>query len=123
MRSEFSTSSLSSRNVVLFRIPHYLQLQYFIVIFYTVSFTASCNVEFRNFDFLISGKKSNNPVESDALVPSGRPSSAIIPFNLFFRMFVTFQNKLDGKLGKGDQKFSSNAWNWEFPLLKFISYR
>lgn len=80
---------------------------YNIVIFYTVSFSASCNVEFRNLAFLISGQKSDNPAESDALVPSGRPSSDIIPFNLFFEMFVTFQNQFDRNLGKGTRTLAS----------------
>lgn len=87
-----------------------------------VSFSGSCNAESRNFlGFLICGQKSDNPIESDALVLSRR-SSAIIPFDLFFEMFVTFQNKFDRKLGKRDQDFCSSGLNWEFPLLKLVSY-
>lgn len=67
--------------------------------------------------FVGSGQKSDNPVESDALVPSRRPPLAVIPFNFFFKMFVTFQNKFHGKLGKRDQDFSTNYLNWEFPLF------
>lgn len=90
--------------------------------FYTLSFPASCNVEFRNFvGFVIRVIWLLANIEFDGLVLSRRPSSVIIAFNFFFKMFLRFQSKFDRKLDKRDQDFSSNDLNWEFPVLKLFS--